>query len=483
MENRKLTYEDLRLGEKAKDAFLEGRQDEIRNCPIYLNTNTQGGIAGLHTTDLVIAGVLAGFPVLIGGQYGGGKSQLAFDIYNSYFGGAKSEGGQGVKIDVNPDTNIVDPVQEHYTRYSRNAQGEICPPVLLSPNVEACLHFIDEINRTPTVRQNQFYPLLNGHVTHQGKDVQVGKEDYRAVVATANLGNGLYQGTFDFDPALKNRFGLVIDTNYAMFEPTQEDRGLVSMLREADSGLKVAPIRDISDLILGAHKEIKTSSRNLSLPEKAVLWYLQEGLKGCLKKRDSTGVKEGESWFAECRDCSHNSDPNNQPACSFMGSPVFRTLEATRLYASALSYLAQLKDPKTKINAVDLMFKAFELTGAYQPFTNTDLSQGYSGHFGKFMHDAIAKLKDNFRTQEEKIMQTLNSANNGKRLVHLKLKNPTPGLPEETSYDLEEGESVDDAIINEYQVFDPFEGDNLISLGWVNTRADLLRKIAKSGGK
>ena len=76
-----MNYEDLKLGEKAKEAFLGGKSTE--DCPVYLNTRPV--IYGLNVTDLVIAGVLAGMNTLLIGNTGCGKSQLARDIHNYYF--------------------------------------------------------------------------------------------------------------------------------------------------------------------------------------------------------------------------------------------------------------------------------------------------------------------------------------------------------------------------------------------------------------
>ena len=475
-----LTYEELKLGERARDAFLSGKSVEYigKHCPVYLNTNTSNGIGSLHATDYIIAGVLAGMRVLIGGQYGSGKSQAAYDIFNYYFGGSKLKNGEGVRIDVNPDTNIMAPVNSIYTCYTGEEKaGIVTPKVELSKNVEALFHWVDEINRTPTPKQNQFYAPLNGQVSHEGREAHIGREGYSAVIATANLGNGLYQGTFDFDPALKNRFGVVIDTNYALFEPTSEDRGLVALLREADPGLKAAPIRNISQQILKANKTIQQNSLHPYLEEQAVLWYLQEGLKTCLKKKDSTRVKEGEFWFNECRECPYNPE-TSRALCSFSGAPVQRTLEATRKYAAALSYLNTLKSPDKPLNSVDLTFKAFELTAAYQPFINPDVTQNYKGHFGKLMKEFCALLKEDFRTKEDALCNSLETAQRGNTRYFVRNKvSPSEIMPLELS---PEQEKMKKELEEKYDFINLFTEDRTIDLRWVDSRAELLRKISKT---
>jgi len=482
-----LAYDELKLGEKAKEAYISGKSLKWieDNCAIYLNTNVSGGIAGLHTTDLVVAGVLAGMSVLVGGQYGSGKSQLATDIYRHIFGGPKLDGGEGVIIDVNPSTEIMEATNNIYINYiGKNRDGIIAPETKLSPKVTALFHFIDEINRTPTIKQNQFYPLLNGHITHEGKKFDIGHSGYRAVMATANLGNGLYQGTFDFDPALKNRFGIVIDTNYNMFGSTEDDRGLILLLREANPGIKSAPIRDISQKIIVAHNEIKASSSALSLTEKAVLWYIEEGLRTCLKK----GVdKEGELWFEECRDCSQKTDIK-KPSCYFIGRPVNRTLDATRLYAASLAFLAKLKNPDVKIDGVDLMFKSFELTAAYQPFSNPDALQGYRGGFSRFMSDVVGTLKSDFNENRDYIMAFLESAEEGKTANFYKALNRTGPIKEGEIHMIqtiseEDKAKVDAEIEDRFKELKPFDEKRAIGLGWVKSRGRLMREILANRGK
>src|SRR3989338_5067302 len=103
MSNDRLAYEDLKLGEKAKEAFLAGKSpDYIKdNCGVYLNTHNH--FAGLNVTDLAVAGVLAGMNTLLVGNTGCGKSQLARDIHNYLFNGNIKEGGHAITIEGHPE--------------------------------------------------------------------------------------------------------------------------------------------------------------------------------------------------------------------------------------------------------------------------------------------------------------------------------------------------------------------------------------------
>jgi len=73
-------------------------------------------------------------------------------------------------------------------------------------------------------------------------------------------------------------------------------------------------------------------------------------------------------WPLSCQDCPQNT--TGTAVCSYVRDPVERTSQAMRKYAAALYYLAKLKDPKQPVDTVDLMFKSFELTGAYQSLLN-----------------------------------------------------------------------------------------------------------------
>ena len=49
------------------------------------------------------------------------------------------------------------------------------------------------------------------------------------------------------------------------------------------------------------------------------------------------------------------------------------------------------------------MFKAFELTSAYQPFLNPDIEEKYREHRGKMMADINSKLKEDFMENQKYI--------------------------------------------------------------------------------
>src|SRR3989344_2298844 len=101
--NDKLLYEDIQLGEKALKAYKEDMSpiEIVRTFPTYLNTHEI--YAGLNTTDLIIANILAGNNGFIMGATSSGKSQCLEDIANTIFGGKIKSGGGALIVEVERD--------------------------------------------------------------------------------------------------------------------------------------------------------------------------------------------------------------------------------------------------------------------------------------------------------------------------------------------------------------------------------------------
>lgn len=456
-------YDDLKLGEKARQAYLRGASVEeiARTCPVYLNTRPV--FSGLNVTDLAIAAVLAGLNSFYVGDTGTGKSQLARDFYNYYFGGEKDEGGEGVSIEGHSDLDIYSDV---LTRIDMEKGKRV-----LTGIHEALFWNLEEFNRCPEVTQNQFYAMGNGRLIYGGKSIPIGQRGYVSSVATANLGNGEFRGTFDTDKALYNRFPVTIDFDNPKFRPTLEDRILIDLIREANPNVKEAPVRDFSNKIARAQREIASNSQNPGLETLAVVNYLKLGLENCSEKRYDPNVREkGKTWPIECQDCSINTD--GKALCSLVRSPLPRTLESLKKYAAALDYLAKLKNPEQKIDPVDLVFDAFEIIGAYQKLLNPQvLTSKYAGQNPRMVKDVVEELRGDFRKNEDFILTSLEQAKKGNENFDAYFEQ---GGKNYLGYS-----QLSRQARGKVRKINPFQDRGRVGLSWVNGVGSVLRKVSE----
>ncbi|MBI5064818.1 hypothetical protein HZA97_01150 [Candidatus Woesearchaeota archaeon] len=371
--------------------------------PNYMNSEKV--YANLTVSDCAIAAVLAKLNLMLVGDSGTGKSQLAKDIFNFYFKGNFSEGGQGIMVRAHPEIDIYN---EIFSELNKTEARRV-----LKDDIKAMVYFVDELNRAPEVTQNQFLGLGDGMMDFQGRSFRLGREGYHLLIATANLGNSEFQGTFEADKAMYNRLHVTIDVDHEDYKPTRKDK-LKLKQKIADPTVKEAPLRDISDKLIISSREIAELTRNPGMDALAAMYYLEFGLDNCIRYG-----RKGKIWPMGCHDCQHNNAADGSHAlCSLVKSPVERTLQAILKYACALEYLAKIKNPHQALNSVDTIFKAFELTGAYQQLLNpTVLKTEYFDHNPALMKEVVDKLKKDFRSNEDFILCALEKAKNGKKIT------------------------------------------------------------------
>src|SRR3989344_1869810 len=415
-----LTYEDLKL-------------------PVYLNTRPL--LANLTVTDAAIAAVLGKLGLLAVGDTGCGKSQLGQDIFDHYFGGNVAQGGQGIKIKAHPEIDIYN---EIFTQLNRGTASRE-----LTQNIHALLYYVDELNRAPPVSQNQFFGLGDGLMDYKGSSIPLGHDGYHMLFATANIGNGEFSGTFETDKAMYNRLHVVLDLDH--YKPTREDKFRLNQ-GKADPNIKISGKRDISDSIIAASEKVSHMTVDSGLEAQAVIHYLSFGLDNCQKNNGS----KGKVWPSSCQGCTYN--PQDETLCAKIRAPVQRTLEATIKYAAALEFVAKLKDPQQSIDAVEFMFKAFELTGAYQSLLNPQtLRQKYLEQNPVMMATVAEELKKDFRANEDYILTSLEMAGQGKAVTVFFKDNETLG----------DYETLNRKANKKVAKLEPYTDARPIGLGWV----------------
>lgn len=442
MKSTKLTYKELEL-------------------PNYRNTRKV--FANLDVADTIKAAVLAPLNLFIVGNPGTAKTLIANDIQKSYFNGNKREGGHGVFIRANPEMDLYNEIFSELD--IAHAQRNI------TDNIEALLFRADEINRASTKAQNQFLALGDGDMDFKGKSIKLGRDGYLSLICTANLGNGRFTGTFDIDPALYDRLHVVLDLDH--YSPTTEDHFELDE-QEANPRVKDAPKRDLTQKIIQASKEIGEATKNPGLEARAVIDYIRSGLANCMRNTDEgkTSVK-GREWSMKCQDCSYNS--TNSALCSLIRDPSGRRVtDSAMRYASALQYISKLKDPNIEIDSIDLMFKSFELVGAYKGLLNQNqLKQKYQENAPLFMAEAVEKLKADFRANEDYILTSLEEAQKGRKITRFFKLNNVLG-----NYDTLAQESQ-----KKQKVIEPYTNKREISLAWVPKRVDYEINKAKQKGE
>jgi hypothetical protein len=241
------------------------------------------------------------------------------------------------------------------------------------------------------------------------------------------------------------------------------------LLREAHPGIKEAPRRDLADRIIQASREISLATLTPGLESTAVVDFLKFGLENCQGRDNQTPHPKGKDWPYSCQDCSRNADGDN--LCSLVTAPVQRTLQSMTRYASALHYLAKLKNPQQEINPIDLMFKAFELTSAYQNILNpAKLKSDFSDEAPKMMAHVAEKLKQDFRENQDFILSSLDEARKGNHAIDYFEADGQKGL----GYN-----QLNEKARARVSPVEPFHDNRPIGLGWVKDAVDAEIKLAQ----
>ncbi len=351
-----LTYEDLQF-------------------PVYLNSHAVGTIGGIALTvsDAINAAQLVKNNVFVGGKKGTGKTQLLFDLYRNRYG------KKGKVFEGRPDLKA----EEIY----KNINLEKLRTGLTSDEVvelAQSVHFpfvgADEINRAPEVSQNELLSVMNGYILHHGDRVNLG-DGFSAGIATGNLGNGGYVGTFKIDDALMDRLHLFLDLDY--WKPTDEDMARVDARREIDPRVVEAPVRDISAKIKAAYEAMKAAETPLEIT--IVARYLERALDYCKQFPSAEYSKDNlrESWPVIC---TQKSCDLRDTYCGQVKAVGERTVKAVKSLARGLQQIVKLKDPESADDPLGAIFTAMKLILPYSGV----ISPAYLRQEGNFNNPCLA---------------------------------------------------------------------------------------------
>jgi hypothetical protein len=238
----------------------------------YRNKTTVVTINGcpLKVEDIVAASLLGGLNLLLVGERGEGKTQILYDVLYGIFG------GRGTYVRVSPDMEV----KEIYTALNleklREKEGTTEDIVKIVEQAKNPFTAIDELNRAPPIVQNQLLNILDGYIEVKGRryelGVNIGTTKYHVGIATVNLGDRKYLGTFGSDVAILDRFGIVLDLDY--YPPQVED--LVQILTSRNPKHHAPELEDRSEEIFKGYKEV--TQRKVPFELLLVLLYLRMGI-------------------------------------------------------------------------------------------------------------------------------------------------------------------------------------------------------------
>ena len=311
---------------------------------------------------------------------------MVFDIVWHHFGG-DDENGSANWADGRPGFEI----QELFERTKIDKKADVYDSdeatQLKQERTSRPLFVVDEINRAPRIKQNEFFDSAEGKYTFRGRRLKLGREGYADFLATANLNksNGDFQGTFELDRALLNRAHLTIDLDHKAFRPTPEDKIAISE-REANPRLSVADPRDISDKIIGEHKDIMAKTRTSDPYMLAFSFMIDDGLNFCNKDR----FQEKTTTFPMiCGDCTYSG----KEMCSLVKSSSDRTTKAVRALAYGLARVVELKLGRpVEVDALDAALQAYKFTTYHGNLNDVIAQADFGSRKQELMKQVLDKL-------------------------------------------------------------------------------------------
>ncbi|MBI4016323.1 MAG: hypothetical protein HY363_01365 [Candidatus Aenigmarchaeota archaeon] len=339
----------------------------------------------LSVSELIQCMELAGLNGLIVSDTGRGKTQLLTDIAWHHFGGDQEKGNVNW-ADGRPGFDITDLFERQHVDLRKGCFDSETARQVKEERTRRLLFGVDELNRAPTIKQNEFFDLAEGKYTFVGRRLALGCEGYSIFIATANLNklNGDFTGTFQLDRALLNRAHITLDLDHLPFRPTPEDKMIIEE-RKANPKVDVPPPQDLSNKIIAANKEIVLAAKRLEPYALAFRFLIDEGLDYC----DKDKYHEKSAFPMLCADCTYSG----KEMCSRIKSSSDRTTPAVKALAQAFSYMARLKTGKyAEIDTFDALLQAFKFTTYHGNLNEIIAQEEYVGRKQAMMDETVEKL-------------------------------------------------------------------------------------------
>lgn len=337
--------------------------EKIRKLPlpkIYKNSTEVCRIKGVSLTlwDIITAAVISGLNILVVGEKGEGKTQLALELNNTYFG------GKGTFIRAHPDLKTRDIYTALNLEKLSSARGDTHQALEVVESVKNPLTVLDEINRVPQITQNQALSILDGYITlpEKNENIFFGVDGFHIGVATANLGR-TYSGIFPFDPAYLDRSHLII--NVDNFPPTTTDLIKIQQ-QDINPRLETPDQEDCTRDIIQIWQSM--SEMSLALDGLIADLYLKKSLDYCVKSPTRRKSTVRDDIPNMCQGCSSEGREGElSEVCGYIVPTSTRSFKAYKALAFGLCAVADARSttPALTLPGYAEILEAFRITAPY----------------------------------------------------------------------------------------------------------------------
>ena len=366
--------------------------------PVYRNSTPVIvlGHVPLTTEDVIKAALLSELNILLVGERGEGKTQLMQDINSCLFG------GRGTYIRARPDMKT----KELYELLNMETLKKE-----LSHEIKAPLTQIDEINRTPPIVQNEFLHMCDGYIEYEGRPVTLG-DDFHITIASANVKNERYGGTFEMDDAVLDRFSLVINIDHY---PTQvkDDLEIITSPSGRNPKLTKGVEQDHTGEVREICQQLESSREvEFDLDAYVALLYLKRGLDYCIIKQSKRLVSYAIPAVCKQKSCLRLREED----CGYIRPLSERAIESVAALAPALRLMANAKEGEGS-GAVTYreILEAFRLVAPYAGVL--DLVWVKNSHFSNpnlALDQVIERINQKFLDKKEETQVAMHFALRGK---------------------------------------------------------------------
>jgi MoxR-like ATPase len=336
---------------------------EIKELPqagVYKNSTEVCRLTGVSLTvwDVVTAAIISGLNILVVGEKGEGKTQLAVDVNSSLFG------GRGTFIRAHPDLKTRDIYTSLNLEILASGKGNTHQALELAESIKNPLTILDEINRVPQITQNQALSILDGYISLPEKNGRFffGIDGYHIGLATANLTKG-YGGTFPFDPAYLDRSHLIL--NIDNFPPGTRD--LIEIQQQDTTPGIISPeLEDFTDKIIQIWQLMKKTK--LSLDGLMADLYLKRSLDYCDRSPTRRKSTVRDDIPAMCQGClSEGKATVMGDICAYIIPATTRSFKSSKALAFGLTAVSQAKSgiSHDELPGYREILQAFRLTAPY----------------------------------------------------------------------------------------------------------------------